>query len=119
MSSSGAPPSGDPPPKPPTPPIVDDTIVAQARAQMGGFFSKIITSLGQDAQERIKSNNGPPSAVSTAVNEFTVQMIDLLASRVSSALPQTAPAPPATPPADPPPADPPPANTQAVKKAKS
>jgi hypothetical protein len=118
MSSSGAPPSGDPPPKTTPPPIVDDTIVAQARAQMGGFFSKVITSLGQDAQDRIKSNNGPPSQVSIAVNEFTVQMIDLLAARVSSALPQTAPMPPAAPSASPP-ADPPPADTPATKKAKS
>ncbi len=117
MSSPGAPPSGDPPPKKPL--IVDDAIVAQARASMGGFFSKIITSLGQDAQDRIKSNQSPPSQVSIAVNEFTVQMIDLLASRVASALPQTAAMPPAaapaSPPADPPPADPPPA----AKKAKS
>lgn len=115
MSSPGAPPSGDPPPKTPPPagPIVDDAIVAQARASMGGFFSKIISSLGQDAQDRIKANQAAPSQVSIAVNEFTVQMIDLLASRVASALPQTAAMPPAAAPASPP-ADPP-----AAKKAKS
>jgi hypothetical protein len=83
------------------PPIADAAIVAQARTALGGFFSDTIKALGADMQARLKQNSGAPTNVSQAASNFTVQMIDLLASRVQSVLPQTAAAPPA---ATPPPA---------------
>jgi hypothetical protein len=83
------------------PPIVDDAIVAQARTALGGFFSDTIKALGADMQARLKQNGDKPSHVSEAASNFTVQMIELLASRVESVLPQTATT-PAAPAAEPP-----------------
>ena len=118
----------DPPPapKPPLPPILDDPIVAQARTALGGMFASTIEALGKDMQTRIAASNTPQTAVSAAVSDFTTQMIKLLASRVTSVMPQApAPAPPATPPAAPPAAAPaapaaaPPAGSdQAAQKQK-
>lgn len=112
----------DPPPapKPPLPPILDDPIVAQARTALGGMFATTIEALGKDMQTRIAASKTPQTAVSAAVSDFTTQMIKLLASRVTSVMPQ-APAPPAAPPAAAPaaPAPTPPAgDDQPVQKQK-
>jgi hypothetical protein len=72
---------------PPKPPIVDDAMIAQARADLGGFFDSTIEALRQDMQARLKASQIPPSETSKAINEFTEQMIALLAARVKDALP--------------------------------
>ncbi|MGH6871271.1 MAG: hypothetical protein ACREHE_07180 [Rhizomicrobium sp.] len=98
MSNSGDPPSGKPPPS------LDDSIVSQARASLGDFFKSTITALGEDMQTRLTQNQKQQTKVAGAVNDFTLQMIKLLAARVSTILPQgtAAPQAPPDPPADPP-----------------
>jgi hypothetical protein len=77
MSSKGSPPD-------------DDSIVAQAKSAMGGFFSSTIQALGEDMKTRLAQNNPPTSAVSEATSKFTEQMIKLLAARVQDVLPDSA-----------------------------
>ncbi|HEY1631804.1 MAG TPA: hypothetical protein VGF56_10840 [Rhizomicrobium sp.] len=70
-------------------PLPDDSIVAQAKGAMGGFFSQAITALGDDLKTRVAQNNPPKSAVRDATTAFTVQMIALLSKRVKDLLPDS------------------------------
>jgi len=68
-------------------PLPDDSIVAQAKGAMGGFFSQAITALGDDLKTRMAQNNPPKSAIRDATTAFTVEMISLLSKRVKDLLP--------------------------------
>ncbi len=64
---------------------LDEAVIAQARAELGAFFSSTIEALGADVRKLLSANGAPPDQ--KVVNQLTSEMIKLLAERVKSAIP--------------------------------
>jgi hypothetical protein len=71
--------------------LLDDAIVAKARQAIADLMSTTIEALGKDTKELLAKNGASKTHVSAAAEQFTVEMIRLLAEQVKSILPAALP----------------------------
>jgi hypothetical protein len=71
--------------------LLDDAIVAKARQAIADLMSTTIEALGKDTKELLAKNGASKTHVSAAAEQFTVEMIKLLAEQVKSILPAALP----------------------------
>jgi hypothetical protein len=71
--------------------LLDDAIIAKARQAIADLMSTTIEALGKDTKELLAKNGASKTHVSAAAEQFTVEMIKLLAEQVKSILPAALP----------------------------
>lgn len=72
--------------------LLNDAIVLEARAKIGKMLGTAIEALGKDIEKVLEVDAAANTEIQKAVTQITVELINLLASRVTDVLSDPPPA---------------------------